>query len=152
MSMMRYEPFEALVPLRNAMNRMLEESFLGMERFEWFGRVFPLDIRDAEHEYIIEASLPGIRPDELQVLAAENTVTIRATRKREEKGEKTDVYVRRERYEGEMSRIVELPTPFDAANATAIYEHGVLTLRLPKAAVPEPKHIPVEVKEVPTTH
>lgn len=85
-------------------------------------------------------------------MAAENTVTIRATRKREEKGEKADVYVRRERYEGEMSRIVELPTPFDAVNATAIYEHGVLTLRLPKAAVPEAKHIPVQIKEATTTH
>lgn len=152
MSMVRYEPFDGL---REAVNRLLEEGMMGVSRFEPFGRVFPLDIRDTETEYIVEAAIPGVKPEELHVTAAGNTLSIQATRKQEEKTEKPEkpeVYFRRERYIGEMSRFIELPTPIETAGVTAAYEHGVLTLHVPKAAKVEPVKIPVQVKEPVTVH
>ena len=62
MSLMRNEPTETLVPLGQAMNRLLEESFLGLGRFDIFGRTMPLDIRENEHEFVVEAAASGIKP------------------------------------------------------------------------------------------
>ncbi len=76
---------------------------------------------------------------------------IRAAKKEERKAEK-GAYMRRERYEGEMSRSVTLPSPIDASKIQATYEHGVLTLRVPKAEGARPKQIPVQVKESAGAH
>ena len=149
MSLVPRDPFEALMPLREAINRMFEESFV-RPRFELFtGRFFPIDISETQdkQQYVIEASLPGIKPEEMQITAEGNTLTIRVARKVEEEEKKEKgTYVRRERYEGEMSRTISLPTPIDADKVQATYEHGVLTLRVPKAESVKPKQIPVQVK------
>ncbi len=147
MSMIPRDPFEALTPLREAMNRLLEESFVG-PRFEFFtARTFPLDIYESEdkQQYVVEASVSGFKPEEIQIMAEGNTLTIRAAKKEEKKEEKGS-YVRRERYAGEMSRSVTLPSAIDASKVEATYEHGVLTLRIPKAEGAKPKQIPVQVK------
>lgn len=168
MSMMRYDPLDALTPLRESIARLFEEGLLGVSRFEPFGRVFPLDIRDTATEYVVEAAIPGVTREELQVTVAGNTLTIQATHKheepatppakaeqaeKEEKEEKAaEVYVRRERYIGEMRRVIELPAPIEATKVTASYEHGILTLHVPKATKVEPVTIPIQVKEPITVH
>src|SRR5579859_2592609 len=103
------EPFENVLSLRDAMNRLFEDRFVGPSRLGLTGRAFPVDVRETDSDYVIEASLPGIKPEEMQITAAQNTVTIRATRKQEEKTEQAGTYVRRERYEGEVSRMIGLP-------------------------------------------
>ncbi len=149
MSMIPRDPFEALLPLREAMNRLFEESFVG-PRFEFFttARAFPLDIYESEdkQQYVVEASVSGFKPEDIQIMAEGNTLTIRAVKKEETKAERGS-YVRRERYEGEMSRTVTLPGPIDASKVEATYENGVLTLHIPKAEGAKPKQIPVKVKE-----
>ena len=157
MSIVRYDPFDALTPLRETVNRLIEEGLVGVSRFEPFGRMFPLDVRDNASEYIMEAAIPGIRLEELQVTATSNTLTVQVTRKPIEKSEKPEnreqeVYVRRERYVGEMSRMIELPTPIEADKVIANYEHGILTLHAPKAAKIEPVKVPVQVKEAVAAH
>ncbi len=153
MSMIPRDPFEALTPLREAMNRLLEESFVG-PRFELLtARTFPLDIYESEdkQQYVIEASVSGFKPEEIRITAEGNTLMIRAAKKEEKKEEK-GAYVRRERYEGEMSRSVTLPSAIDASKVEATYEHGVLTLRIPKAEGAKPKQIAVKVKEAASAH
>jgi HSP20 family protein len=150
MSMTRWDPFESLMPLREAMNRLFEESFIG-PRFELFmsgGRTFPIDVYETQDHksYVIEASLPGFKPEEITITAAGNMLTIKAVKQQEKKVEK-EAYVRRERYEGEMVRTVELPGAFTAESVEATFEHGILTLRIPKAEEVKPKHIPVKAKE-----
>lgn len=147
MSMMRRDPFEALMPLREAMNRLFEESFVGPLEF-FSGRTFPLDIYETEdkQQYVVEASLPGLKPEDIQIMAEGDTLSIRAARKEETKVEK-GAYVRRERYEGEMTRAVTLPGRIDADRVQATYEHGVLKVTIPKAEGTKPKQIPVQVKQ-----
>jgi len=148
MSMIPRDPFEALMPLREAMNRLFEESFVG-PRFEFFTpRTFPLDIYESEDKqhYVVEAAVSGFKPEEIQITAEGNTLTIHAAKKEEKKEEK-GTYVRRERYEGEMRRSVTLPSAIDASKVEATYEHGVLTLRIPKAEEAKAKQIPVKVKQ-----
>ena len=60
--------------------------------------------------------------------------------------------MRRERYEGEMSRMITLPTTVEADKVEATYEHGVLKLYIPKAEGVQPKAIPIKVKEAAGVH
>ena len=150
MSMIWKDPSEAFMPLRQAMDRLFEESFLWPPRFALLtGRSFPLDIYESkdEKEYVVEASLPGIKPEEIEITALGDTLTIAYITKDEEKVEKPK-YVRRERYEGEMTRTLTLPTEIDPEKVVATYEHGVLTLHIPKTEAAKPKQIPIKVKEL----
>jgi len=56
--------------------------------------------------------------------------------------------MRREITKSEMYRTVSLPVPIDAEHIEATYEHGILVLSLPKAAVALPRQVPVKVKEL----
>jgi HSP20 family protein len=146
MSMMLREPFEAITPLREVMNRLMEESFVWPERVELSAaRAFSLDIRESEdkQQYIVEANLAGFKPEEIEITSSGDTITIHAAKKGEEKSEKGG-YVRRERYVGEMSRTITLPSHVDADKIQASYDQGVLTLRIPKAEAARPRQIPVQ--------
>jgi HSP20 family protein len=84
------------------------------------------------------------------VTATEDTLTIKAVRKQEEKTDKSDTFVRRERYTGELSRTISLPMTIDPNRVNATYEHGVLTLQIAKQPKVTPKQIAVNVKETVT--
>ena len=149
MSLAPQEFSGGLTPLRDAMNRLFEESFIG-PRFEFFGsRTFPLDVYETPDRqwYVVEAALPGCKPDDIQITAEGDALTIHTIKKGEEKTEKGN-YVRRECFAGEMSRSVILPTSIDPNKVEASYEHGILAVRIPKAASAQPKQIPVKVKEI----
>ena len=159
MSLTRWEPFEELSPLRDAVNRLFEESFVRPMRFAMPGSTFPVDVFETETEYVVEAPMAGVKPDDIQVSVVRDMLTIHATLKSSEKPEtkrehteKPGFYVRRERYTGEMIRTIELPAEIDAEKVAATYEHGMLILRVPKAEAVKPKQVPVRVKETPTTH
>lgn len=148
MSMKWRDPSEALLPLRQAMDRLMEGSFLWPGRFDFFsGQTFPIDISESpdRQHYIVEATVPGFKPEEIQITAQSGALTIQAARQEEKKEEKGN-YVRRERYQGTMSRTVALPGAIDEGNVEATYENGVLTVRVPKAESARPRQIPVKVK------
>jgi HSP20 family protein len=82
MSMMRRDPFDALTPLREAMNRLFEESFVG-PRLEAFSRhTFPLDIYESkDKQYVVEAALPGLKSEDIQITAEGNVLSIHTEKK-----------------------------------------------------------------------
>jgi HSP20 family protein len=151
MSLMKRDPFEALMPLRDAMNRLFEESFIWWPgRIEMFtGRSFPVDVYESKDQqgYVVEASLPGAKPEDISISAVGDTLTISYATKGAQKVEKPN-YVRRERYEGEMSRTITLPTQIQPEKVEATYEHGVLTLQVPKSGAARPSQIQVKVREI----
>jgi HSP20 family protein len=149
MSMMWKDPREALMPLRDAVNHLFEESFIWPGRLEVFtGRSFPVDVYETKDQqgFVIQASLPGAKPEDISISAMGDTLTIHHATKGEEKVEKPN-YVRRERYEGEMTRTITLPTQIDPEKVQATYEQGVLKLHVPKSEAAKPKQITVKVKE-----
>jgi HSP20 family protein len=147
MSLVPRDPFDALMPLREAMNQLLEGSFVGPRLDIMTSKIFPIDVyeTDDRQQYVIEAALPGMKQEDLQVSAEGDTITIRATKKGEQKVGKGR-YMRQERYEGEMSRTISLPTSIDSQKVQATYENGVLMLNVPKAEGAKQKQIPVKVK------
>jgi HSP20 family protein len=147
------DPFEATIPLREAVNRLFEESFIG-PRFEFLTpRTFPVNIYESADKlhYVIEAALPGFKLEELHITAVGDTLTISAVKKEEEKPEK-ELYVRRELYMGEMTRTFTLPAVMDVEKIEAVFEHGVLKLLISKAEEVKPKEIPIKVKELAGVH
>jgi HSP20 family protein len=162
MSLMRYDPFATALPktMRDAMDRLLDESFAPAWRADLFaiGRGFPVDVYEDEMQYVIEASMPGVKLDELKVTATSTAITIRATTLHEEKegkeGKAADAkdkmsgsYVRRERYTGEVTRVIDLPDLINPDKIRATYKHGVLTLDVPKAGESKPKKVDITVAE-----
>ena len=145
------EPVDAFAPLRQAVNRFMEDGIAGPERALFLlGRTFPVHILETPEEYVIEASLLGIRPEDVQITTAGNTVTIRAGRKARKHDEEEVTYLRRERVDRflpEVGRTITLPGRFDAEKVNAVYEHGVLTIRIAKDEESRERVVPVQVKQ-----
>ena len=104
----------------------------------------PMDIESREDAFMISALLPGLKPEEVDIQIAGETVTIQGEIKLDE-DEKT-TWLLRERPRGSFSRSLELPTGLDAENAKASFENGILTLHIPKSPEARPKTIKVNVK------
>jgi len=137
-----------MVSLRDAMDRLLGESFIrprvGLATF-FGGETLALDMHETETDVVVEAAIPGVRPDEIEVQVTGNALTIKGERKEEKKDEKAN-YIYREQIFGSFCRSVTLPTDVDVDKATANFDHGVLTLTLPKAEAVKPKTIKAKTK------
>jgi HSP20 family protein len=139
-----WDPFREAVSLRDAMNSLLQESFVRPGAAQGQGSAFalPLDVAENENEFVVKASLPGVKPEQVQITVQGDGLTIRAESKNEEE-QKGDRWHLRERRSGVFQRSVSLGTPVDSEKAHADYEHGVLTLLLPKSEASKPRQIKI---------
>src|SRR5437588_1587539 len=143
MAIERWEPFREAVSLRDAMNTLLQESFVrpGAGSSNGLGTL-PLDVSETEDAFVVKASLPGIKPEDVQITVHGDTLTIRGESKAEEE-KKGEHWHLRERRFGAFQRSVSLATPVNSDKAQAQYEHGVLTLTLPKSEAAKPRQIKI---------
>jgi HSP20 family protein len=143
-SIERWEPFREAISLRDAMNSLLQESFIrpGSYLAQEGPTALPLDVSETENEYVVKASLPGVKPEDVQITVHGDTLTIRGESKVEEE-KKDEHWHLRERRFGSFQRSVALATPVNSDKAQAHYEHGVLTLTLPKAEESKPRQIKI---------
>lgn len=143
------EPFDAFTPLRDVVNRLFDDGFITPERL-LTGHMIPVDIIETPEEYRIEASLTGVKPENVQITTAANTVTIRVGRKSGLRAEEEGTYLRRERIERrgpEMSRTVSLPAKVDPDKVSATYEHGMLIVHVGKSEESKPRTITLHISE-----
>jgi len=144
MAIERWDPFREAISLRDAMNSLLQESFIrpgGMPAQNGLAAL-PLDISETENDYVIKASLPGVKPEDVQITVHGDTLTIRGETRAEE-DQKGQTWHLRERRSGSFQRSVALASPVNSDQAAAHFEHGVLTLTLPKAEEAKPRQIKV---------
>lgn len=144
MTIERWEPFREMISLRDAMNSLLAESFVRPGGTPAAGGIgtLPLDVAETEGEFVIKASLPGIKPEDVKITVHGDTLTIRGETKAEEEKKGTHWHVR-ERHVTSLARSLSLGVPINADAALAHFDHGVLTLSLPKTAEAKPKQITV---------
>jgi HSP20 family protein len=146
MSIVRWEPFGDLLSLREAMDRLFEESVVrpGSRILAPYGASeLALDMYETEDEVVVTAALPGVKPEDVEITITGDVLQIRGETKAETKDEKAS-YMRQERRYGAFSRTIALGSPIQADKADAKFKDGVLTLSIPKADEAKPKSIKVK--------
>jgi HSP20 family protein len=147
--MIRWDPGREMMSLREAMDRLFEESFLQPGPYsgaEARAGMLPLDVYETENEVVVKATVPGVRPEDIDVTLTGDLLTIKGEFKSEEKTEKRN-YLRQERRYGSFSRQINLPAGVKGDQCKATFENGVLTLELPKAEAAKAKSIKVVAKQ-----
>lgn len=149
MSLIRWQPFPELMSLRQAMDRLLEDSFITPSRFfDIFGRgttTTPIDMYQTPNEVVVKAALPGVKPEEVDITITGDTLTIKGEAKVKEEVKEEDYLYQEHRY-GAFCRSVSLPSGLDTDKAEATFENGILTLSIPKSEKVKPKQIKIKAK------
>jgi HSP20 family protein len=102
-----------------------------------------LDVKENQDEFIVLASVPGIKPEDLDITYENRTLTIKGEVQEESESESEGRYHLRERRFGSFARSITLPSSVNPDKIQAGYEAGVLTLHLPKVEEAKPKRISV---------
>jgi len=131
----RPSPFGELISLRQAMDRLFEDSFVGPR--QWASGVLtegilPVDVRTNDGDIEIEAALPGVRPEDVQITIENGVLTISAETETSTNDENGPFLVKEIR-RGSFSRTISLPEGVEADHAEAQFGNGMLHLRIPKA-------------------
>ena len=140
MAVVSFDPVEGLLRLQEELDR-----YFGKPQFD-LGltgpNVFPLVnvFTDADN-LVVQAEVPGVKPDELHVQVDPGRLTIGGERTLGG-GDKVSFH-RRERRPGTFSRTIQLPRDVDPEQAKADYRNGILTVRIPKHAAAKPRTIEV---------
>ena len=148
MSIVRWEPFRDFMTLREAMDRLFEDSFVGPRPREWVSAAegtLALDVYQTDDAAVVKTAVPGVKPDDIDITVSGNTLSISGETKEEEEV-KEENYIRRERRVGSFSRSVVLPEGLEVDKAEASFEDGVLTLTIPKAPESKPKVVKITGK------
>jgi HSP20 family protein len=141
MTMQRRSPDSEVATLRNIFDRFFDES-------GWAGSAegrLPLDIMGSEDAITIEAALPGIPPDDVDITVHQDTLTIsvqEGSRETDQDGER----IYREMRRSHGSRTITLPSGLDVDNAEATFENGLLRLVLPRGEESKPRQIRIGQK------
>lgn len=106
-------------------------------------RAFPkVDIIDHDNEIEVQAALPGVKKEDLDVTINNQSISIRAATREEKKEE--GKYFRREITRGEFQRVVSLPDNVDNDNAKASFKDGILKVTIPKTEKSKRKSIEIK--------
>jgi HSP20 family protein len=142
----RWSPWQDLFSLHDQMDQLFNEAFGSVVERRGNGAepalTLPIDIRQTDEAYVLEASVPGFKPEDVEVTLDQNVLTIKGTRMQESEEQKRG-FIRRERRTGSFHRQVVLPAEVRADDIAASFEHGVLTVTVPRAQKAQPKRIPV---------
>lgn len=103
----------------------------------------PIDVREDQGALLVSAELPGIAPEQVEVATDNGILTIRGEKRQERKEGDEGRYHLMERSYGRFTRSFRLPKGVDEAKISAKFQHGVLTVHIPKGALPQPKKIAI---------
>ena len=147
----RFDPFREMLTLRQAMDRLFEDSVVSpaslrtLATGNGYAVTPPLDLRETDDDLVLTMSLPGLRPEDVNITITGQSLQIRGEFKADESTERDD-YIHRERRFGSFSRQLELPVRVRGDAATASFNNGVLTLSIPKAEEVKPRQIEIRAQ------
>lgn len=144
-----WDAFSELEQLRKEMNRLFDFS-----RTSWPGESTSLldtgwspmlDVKEKKDKIILEADLPGMEKEDIDVSVKNDKLVIKGEKKIDKEDKESD-YVRSERVYGSFYREVNLPSGTDPQDIDAEYQKGVLKLTIPKKESEKPRQIDVNIK------
>lgn len=157
----RYDPFNEMLSLRNAMDQLFAQSFVNPR---WWGtteQVAPMNVCETDNGYQVDVSLPGVRPEDIDVTVEQNTLTVRGQysqhthyprqaeqgqpsqqsqpsqtsqqpgQQGQSQGEQVHNWLAQEIRTGSFQRSITFPKAIDTNNIHANYENGILTITAP---------------------
>ena len=134
--------------LRSEVDRLFDAAFAPV-----FGRDFvsavwtpATDVRETEQEVVIEMELPGVSPESVELTADRGVLRVRGEKTSTHRASDQRVHLA-ERVHGMFERAFRLPKGLDESAIAAEFEHGLLRVRLPKSAIPQPRRIEVKVAQ-----
>jgi len=145
MAVTRWDPLPDMMSLRQAMDRLMEDALVrprmwasGMDG----GSMLPVDLYETGDELVMIASMPGMKPEEIEITIQGDTLRIQGESKQEEI--KDAQFHRRERHMGRFFREISLPMMVQADKVKAHFDGGMLTLHMPKAEAAKTRKVPIE--------
>ena len=151
MSIARWEPFRDLVVTQDRFNELFNHTFARAfgdpqepAQHAW---VPPVDIYETGDSLVLKAELPGVNPDDVEILVEDNTLYLKGERKFEKEVKEESLH-RVERSYGTFARSFVLPNTIDSDKVKAEYENGILTLTMPKREEAKPRTIKINVAKV----
>jgi len=139
-----WSPLRDLGSLHDSIDQFFEESFPVMSKVNL--PVPTVNVYEKDNAVVVKADLPGIKEEDLSVEVSEDHLVIRGERKSEEEVDEKNYY-RRETSFGSFLRTIPLPSEVDKDKVEAELKDGILTISMPKAALPEPKITKIKVKK-----
>ena len=125
--------------LRREIDRLFDDTFT-RDGSHWSPAV---DIKENESEITVELELPGIKPEDVEITSENGVLTVRGEKKTERKEGEENRYHVVERSYGSFLRTFQLPQGIDEDQINAEFQNGILSIRIPKAALPQPKRIQI---------
>ncbi|MEX1343735.1 MAG: Hsp20/alpha crystallin family protein [Candidatus Limnocylindrales bacterium] len=126
-----------------AFDRLFDDA--AFRPLAWGGPVearLPLDVTSSEDAVLIEAALPGVDPQDVEITVHQDNLTIAV--KEQAQAETTDgERVYRELRRSSGTRTLTLPSGMDTEHASADFDNGMLRLRIPRAEAAKPRQIRV---------
>ena len=145
MDIARWEPFGGLVSLRDAMDRLVSESFIrpSSEAGQQSSSL-AVDVRDEGDHFVISAPLPGMTPEDVEITVLGDMLRIRGERREEQqRGSEDQRWLVREQRYGSFERGLRLPSTVKADAAEAEFNNGILTIKLPKSEEAKERRIQI---------
>ena len=153
MVMQRWETLGDIVTLRDAMDRLFEQSVVRPSRAQGTAPVagaalMPVDVMEKDAEYVIKAYVPGVKAESVEIGAERETVSIKVHIPGDAECDeaKNCRWLAGELGYGDVARTLTLPAPIDGSKIEASVENGVLTVLVPKAEEAKPRKIVVKAK------
>ena len=144
MALVRWSPVRNSFGPHSELNRLMDD-FIG-RRLDvesptaWHPVV---DIEESPEGYSVRAELPGMRLEDIKITVADNTLSIRGEKRREEE-KKGSNYLRTELVYGTFERAFNLSHAVSGDKIEATYRDGVLEVRIPKAEEKKAREIPIQ--------
>lgn len=150
MAIVRMDPLDAFLGLQEDLNRLFRKGWMKSAAPEgslteggaWAPAV---DIYETPGAYVIEAELPGIEPESIDVSVEDGVINLKGER-RLEKEAKEENYLRVERAYGMFQRTIRLPSEIDTEGVSASCNNGVLKVSIPRVEPAKPRSIQVKVE------
>jgi HSP20 family protein len=134
--------------LRREIDRLFEDTFGRSDGVN--GWTPAVDVRETEKELRLDVEIPGIKPEEVELTAENGVLMVRGEKRAERKeGDEESRFHIIERSYGSFMRSFQLPQGLDESKIEADYANGVLSIRIPKAALPQPRKIQIGTKNQP---
>ena len=127
----------------NDLDRMVDAFFGNPGLDRGLNRLPSIDVSEDDKQYTLKADIPGLSEKDVEIKVDDQLLTI-SSKQTEERDEKSDGYLIRERRASSFSRSFTLPSDVDAETISAKSSEGVLTVTLPKQAKAQPKVIDVK--------